>query len=59
MIHEAYSTSYIAKRYYEKATGESLDKKDAYNRWRMLRHPDKTILKKVIDEIYKEQKKDL
>lgn len=56
MIHPAFVTSEIAKRYYQKATGEELTRKDAFNRWRMLRKPDITILQKVIDEIHKEQK---
>lgn len=57
MIHEAYSKSEIAKRYYKEATGEDLTNQEAVNRWRMLRNPDVKILKKVNDQIHKEQNK--
>lgn len=59
MIHEAFTVSEIARRYYLKKTGEDLSKEVARNRWRMTRNPDKDILNRVIDEIYKEQKKAL
>lgn len=57
MIHEAFSKSEIAKRYYALKTGEKLANKEAFNRWRMLRNPDMDVLKKVIEEVVKEQKK--
>lgn len=56
MIHEAFTQSEIARRYYLEK-GESLSRQEAANRWRMLRHPDKDVLKKVIGDIVKEQKK--
>lgn len=57
IIHEAYSKSEIARRYYKEYTGEELTNQEAANRWRMLRNPDVKILKKVNDQIHKEQKK--
>lgn len=57
MIHEAFSKSEIAKRYYALKTGEKLTNKEAANRWRMLRNPDMDALQKVIDGVIKEQKK--
>lgn len=57
MIHSAYITSEIARRYYLKKTGEVLSRETARSRWRMTRNPDKDILKKVFEEISKEQNK--
>lgn len=54
MIHSAFIKSEIAKRYYKLATGEDISRDDAFNRWRMLRHPDKKILRQVIKEVAKE-----
>jgi hypothetical protein len=59
MIHEAYSKSVIARFYYKELTGEKLSNQEAVNRWRMIRNPDKDILKKVFSDIYKEQKSKL
>lgn len=54
MIHEAYSKSYIARRYFA-LKGEKLTNTEAYNRWKMTRKPDKIILSKVFAQIYIEQ----
>lgn len=56
MIHPAFNKSEIARRYFE-IKGYKLSKQEAANRWRMLRNPDKSIIKKVIDRVYKEQLK--
>lgn len=45
--------------YYKELTGEDITNQEAVNRWRMLRNPDKDILKKVFSEVYKEQKSKL
>jgi hypothetical protein len=58
MIHEAYNKSEIARRYF-KLKGETLTRQEANNRWKMVRSPDKEILKKVFSEIHKEQKSKL
>ena len=59
MIHEAFTISEIARRYYKLKTGEDILKEVARSRWRMTRNPDLKILNKVIDIIYKEQKEKL
>jgi hypothetical protein len=59
MIHPAFIKSEIALRYYKKATGEALTRQAAVNRWRKLRNVDKKILRRVIDDIYLEQEKEL
>lgn len=56
MIHEAFTQSEIARRYYLEK-GERLSRQEAANRWRMLRKPDKDVLKKVIGDVVREQKK--
>lgn len=58
MINEAYNKSEIARRYF-KLKGEELTRQEANNRWKMVRNPDKDILKKVFSEVYKEQKSKL
>jgi hypothetical protein len=58
MIIEAYKKSVVAKLYYQEL-GEKISNQEAVNRWRMLRNPDKEILKKVFSEIHKEQKSKL
>lgn len=58
ILNEYYKKASIARLYF-KLKGENLDNKEAWNRWRMVRNPDKDILNKVIDAIYKEQKKAL
>lgn len=55
MIHEAFSKSEIAKRYYALKTGEKLTNQEAANRWRMLKNPDPLILTKVFNAVNKEQ----
>lgn len=50
MIHPAYNKSEIARRYYEKTTGEALTRQEAANRWRKTK-PDKKILREVMKEI--------
>jgi hypothetical protein len=57
MIIDAYNTSEIARRYYLKKTGEDLTREQARNRWKMTRNPDTAIVKKVLDEVLREQKK--
>jgi hypothetical protein len=57
MIIDAYNTSEIARRYYLKKTGEDLTREQARNRWKMTRNPDTAIIKKVLDEVLREQKK--
>jgi hypothetical protein len=57
MIHEAFTISEIARRYYLKKTGENLDKETARKRWNMTRITDLTVLNKVFADIFKEQKK--
>lgn len=59
MIHSAYKKSEIARRYYALATGEAITLQEASNRWRMLRHPDKDIIKKVLKTIEREQRETL
>jgi hypothetical protein len=54
MIHEAYSKSYIAQRYFA-LKGEKLTTAEAYNRWKMIRKPDKLLLSKIFAQIYIEQ----
>ena len=56
MIHNAYDKSEVARRYYLLKTGEDISKATAFNRWRMLRVPDKKVLKEVLEQIAKEQK---
>lgn len=58
ILNEYYKQSSVARLYF-KLKGEDLDNKEAWNRWKMVRNPDKEILTKVIDAIYKEQKKAL
>lgn len=59
MIHPAYNKSEIARRYYEKATGEKLTNQEAINRLRKLRNVDKVLLRKVFDDVNSEAKKEL
>lgn len=58
MIHSAFIKSEIARRYYA-AAGEELSRQEAANRWRMLRNPNRKLLQKVIDEVTREQKKEI
>lgn len=55
MIHEAFTKAEIAKRYYKKR-GIELDKEPARKRFLLDKNIDKSILKIVFEEVYKEQK---
>lgn len=55
---EYYKKSAVARLYFQ-FKGEKLSNIEAWNRWKMVRKPDKDILAKVIDYIYAEQKKAL
>lgn len=56
ILDEYYKQGAVAKMYFKLKSGEDLDNETARNRWRMIRNPDKAILKKVFDAIHKEQK---
>jgi hypothetical protein len=55
MIHEAFIKAEIAKRYYKKR-GIELDNEPARKRFLLDKNIDKSILKIVFEEVYKEQK---
>lgn len=57
ILDEYYKQGAVAKMYFKLKSGEELDNETARNRWRMIRNPDKAILNKVFDAIYKEQNK--
>lgn len=59
ILDEYYKQGAVAKLYFKMKAGEELDNETARNRWRMIRNPDKVILKKVFDAIHKEQKANL
>lgn len=54
IIHEGMFTSEVSKRYFA-LKGEKLTTKEAHNRWKMVRKPDKLLLSKVFAQIYIEQ----
>jgi hypothetical protein len=54
MIHEAFTKAEIARRYYKKR-GVELEKEPARKRFLLDKNIDKTVLKTVFSEIYKEQ----
>lgn len=58
MIHPAYNTSEIARRYYLKSTGELLTRQEAANRWRKT-NVDKKILREILKEIALEADKEI
>lgn len=59
MIHKAFNKSEIARRYYEKATGEKLNNQEAVNRLRKLKNIDRKLLREVFNDVLNEQKQEL
>lgn len=55
MIHEAFIKAEIAKRYYKKR-GIVLDNEPARKRFLLDKNIEKSVLKTVFEEVYKEQK---
>lgn len=58
MIHEAFTKSEVAKRYFD-LMGQNISRDQARKNFHQDKKIDRVVLKKVIDEIYKEQLKKL
>jgi hypothetical protein len=54
MINEIYKTAVVARKYFE-LKGEKIANKEASNRFRSIRRPDKNILARIFAEAYAKQ----